>query len=138
VNLNNLKAPVLNVLNSPQHGDEWSDSRPGRFTPEHELLHASNRRLGRPQRRNGRFGEDNHLCPWGGGFQTPLYRLLSRRFIRDAPRARSKYKNNAVPLSALICVSTQRCFTGRQLLMPSDNGLRTVGSNQAAAAAAGL
>ena len=66
---------------------------------------------------------------------TTLSRLMSCRFIRDVPRARSKYTNNAVPLSTLICVSTQRCFTGRQLLMPSDNRLRTVGSNQAAAAA---
>lgn len=66
---------------------------------------------------------------------TALSRLLSRRFMRDVPRARCKYKDNAVPIFALICVSTQRCLTGRQLLMPSDNRLRTVGSNQAAAAA---
>jgi len=56
-------------------------------------------------------------------------------FKRSLPRSRSKHKNYTVPLSALICVSNQRCFTGRQLLMPSDNRLRTVGSNQAAAAA---
>ena len=39
-------------------GDEWSSSRPGRFTAGKEPRYTLNCRLGGPQRRSGRFWEE--------------------------------------------------------------------------------
>jgi hypothetical protein len=45
------------ILNSLLNGCDWSTSRHGRFTPEKEGGYSLTRRLGGPQRRSGRFGE---------------------------------------------------------------------------------
>jgi hypothetical protein len=52
-------------------GGEWSASRPCRFTP----LYLLDRRLGGPQRRYGRRGEENILDPTGT--RIPIHRLPS-------------------------------------------------------------
>ena len=46
------------------NGIECSTSRPGRFIPGKESRYALNMRLGDPQNRSGRFGE-NYLVPAG-------------------------------------------------------------------------
>jgi hypothetical protein len=40
--------------------DEWSASRPGRFTPRERTLY---KRLGGPRSRSGGCGEDKNLAP---------------------------------------------------------------------------
>jgi len=48
-------------LTSALHGDEWSASRPGRFTrTEKSPWYPSDRRMGGPQRRSGRHSEEKH------------------------------------------------------------------------------
>jgi len=42
-------------------GDEWSTSRPGRFTPRERA--QLDRRLGGPQSRSGRGGEEKNSQP---------------------------------------------------------------------------
>jgi hypothetical protein len=52
-------------LTSALVGGEWSASRLGRFTPEKKLRYPLNRRLGGPQRRSERRGEEKILVPTG-------------------------------------------------------------------------
>jgi hypothetical protein len=47
-------------LTSALDGGEWLTSRPGRFIPGKEPLYPWNRRLGEPQSRSGRFGEEKN------------------------------------------------------------------------------
>jgi hypothetical protein len=54
-------------------GCEWSTSRPGRFTPLIELRYPLNRRLGGPQRRSWRFGEEKNPLP---GFEPNIVQPL--------------------------------------------------------------
>jgi hypothetical protein len=57
-------APSL--LTSAVDGGEWSASRPGCFTPkEIALRYLLYRRLGGPQSRSGRYGEDKNIVPIG-------------------------------------------------------------------------
>jgi hypothetical protein len=52
-------------LTSTLDGDEWSASRPGRFTPPQEKSHwyPLDRRVGGPQNRSGRGGEGKNSQP---------------------------------------------------------------------------
>jgi hypothetical protein len=46
-------------LTSALDGSEWSASSPGRFTPTEPPRYPLDRRLGGPQSRSGRGGEEN-------------------------------------------------------------------------------
>jgi hypothetical protein len=66
-------------LTSALDGDEWSASRPGRFTlrgncPRYPL----DRRLGGPQSRSGHYGEEKNLTPAGN--RTPVVQPIACRY----------------------------------------------------------
>jgi hypothetical protein len=63
-------------LTSALAGGEWSASRPESFTPGKEPLVPLDRRLGEPQTRSGRFGEEKILDP-----RTPNPQSLSRLLV---------------------------------------------------------
>jgi hypothetical protein len=46
-------------------GSEWLASRPGRFTPGERPRYPLDRRLGGPQSRSGRRGEEKIVAPTG-------------------------------------------------------------------------
>jgi hypothetical protein len=71
------------ILTSALAGGEWSASRPGRFTPGESPRYPLNRRLGEPQNRSGRFGEEKILDP--SGIRIPT------------PRSSSRYTDYAIP-----------------------------------------
>jgi hypothetical protein len=48
-------------LTSALVGGEWSDSRPGRFTPGKSPRYPLDRRLGGPQNRSGGHGKEEFL-----------------------------------------------------------------------------
>jgi hypothetical protein len=59
------------ILNSEVDGVRWSDSRPGRFIPrERAPRNPFDRRLGGPQSRYGRDGEEK--IPGPDGNETPV------------------------------------------------------------------
>jgi hypothetical protein len=53
-------------LISALNDDDWSASRPGRFTPDGKPRFPLYRRLGGPQSRSGRCGVENYLLPLPG------------------------------------------------------------------------
>jgi hypothetical protein len=57
---------ALPFLTSVLGVGEWSASRPGRFTPGEEPQYPLDRRLGGPQSRSGRCGEEKNLLPLPG------------------------------------------------------------------------
>jgi hypothetical protein len=57
----------MHSLTSALDGGEWSASLPGRFTPQGKsLCYPLDRRLGVPQSRSGRHGEENKSQPLPG------------------------------------------------------------------------
>jgi hypothetical protein len=70
-----VEVQLHSFLTSALDGGEWSASRPYRFTPEKEYRYPLNRRLGGPQSRSGRFGEEKKtICLW------LLHQFLVRKF----------------------------------------------------------
>jgi hypothetical protein len=92
-------------LTSALVGGEWSASRPGRFT----LGYPLDRRLGGPQSRSGRRGEEKILDPT---------RLEDRPLGRPA-RSQSLYRlrypgSLSFPLTLLyVHITKGRCIQGR-------------------------
>jgi hypothetical protein len=57
----------MHYLASALDGGEWSTSRPGRFTPRERTPGTPfDRRLGGPQSRSGRGGEEKNSQPLSG------------------------------------------------------------------------
>jgi hypothetical protein len=62
-----VKAWLNSFLTPTLDGGKWSASRPGHFTPvESAPPIPFNRRLGGPQKRSGRYGEENNPLPLPG------------------------------------------------------------------------
>jgi len=59
-----MEAQLHRFLSLPPNGSEWPSSRLGGYIPgQYSPVHIYNRRLGGPQSRSGRFGEEKHLLP---------------------------------------------------------------------------
>jgi hypothetical protein len=69
-------------LTSALVGGEWSTSRPGRFTPRGKSpRYPLDRRLGGPQSRSGRSGEEKILSPTGTRL---LGNMMAAQFLVDS------------------------------------------------------
>jgi len=51
------------IINLGANGGEWSASRPGRFTPGNERKYSLDRKVGGPQSRSGRGGDNKSSQP---------------------------------------------------------------------------
>jgi hypothetical protein len=67
-----VKVELHILLTTALVGGQWSASRNGRFTPwETAPRYPLDRRLGGPQNRSGRHGEEKILTPTGTQTPTP-------------------------------------------------------------------
>jgi hypothetical protein len=73
-------------LTSALDGDEWSASRAGRFTPrERDPWYPLDTRLGRPQSRSGRGGEEKISQPLPG-LEPPIIQPVAQRYTTELLR----------------------------------------------------
>jgi len=63
-NVKGTEAEILSILNTALHGNEWLTSRSDRFTLK-EHRNPLNGRLGGPQSRLGRSGEERNVTTTG-------------------------------------------------------------------------
>jgi len=61
-----VEVQIHSLFTSALDGGKWSASRSGRFTPGAQSQYPMNMRLGGPQGRAGRFGENKNLLQSAG------------------------------------------------------------------------
>jgi hypothetical protein len=70
-------------LNSAFNRSEWPDSRSGRFIPrERSPRYSLDRRLGGPQSRSGRGGEEKNSQPLPG-LEPPIFHPVAQRYTTE-------------------------------------------------------
>jgi hypothetical protein len=95
-------------VNSALDGGEWSASRPSLFTPQGKSFwYPLDRRLGGPQSRPGRGGEEKNSQPLLG-LEPPIIQPVAQRYTTELSRL-LKIRNSGV--CVCVCARTLEFFS---------------------------